>query len=99
MNPENIKKEIENNEIILLDVREEYEWNLGHIAGARLIPLGSLNMETTKDLSKSLSIYVCCRSGSRAGEAVMILKQLGFNKVINIGGIMDWQGKGGELIR
>lgn len=99
MNPEQIKKQVNNNEIVLLDVREQHEWDLGHIAGARLISLGDINAETTKDLPKNIPIYVYCRSGSRAGQAVSVLKQLGFNNAVNIGGVIHWQEKGGELVQ
>ncbi len=99
MNPEQIKKQVENNEIFLLDVREQHEWDLGHIAGAKLISLGNINTETTKDLPKDIPIYVYCRSGSRAGQAVTVLKQLGFSNVLNIGGTIHWQEKGGELVK
>jgi rhodanese-related sulfurtransferase len=99
MNPEQIKKQVENNEIVLLDVREQHEWDLGHIAGAKLISLGNINAETTKDLPKDMPIYVYCRSGSRAGQAVTALKQLGFSNAINIGGIIHWQEEGGELVQ
>lgn len=99
MNPENIKKQVETGEIFLLDVREEYEWDLGHIAGAKLISLGDINAETTKDLPKNIPLYVYCRSGSRAGGAVAELKQLGFNNAVNIGGIIHWQERGGELVQ
>lgn len=99
MNLEQIKKQVESNEVFLLDVREVNEWDLGHIAGAKLISLGNINAETTKDLPKDMPIYVYCRSGSRAGQAVTALKQLGFSNAINIGGIIHWQEKGGELVQ
>ncbi len=98
MNPEQIKRQLENEEIFLLDVREQHEWDLGHIAGAELISLGNLNEETTKDLPRDIPIYVYCRSGNRAGQAVTILKELGFNNAINIGGTVHWQERGGELV-
>ncbi|MDQ5968965.1 MAG: phage shock protein [Patescibacteria group bacterium] len=99
MNLEQIKKQVESNEVFLLDVREVNEWDLGHIAGAKLISLGNINAETTKDLPKDMPIYVYCRSGSRAGQAVTALKQLGFSNAINIGGIIHWQEEGGELVQ
>lgn len=99
MNPEQIKKQVETGEIFLLDVREEYEWDLGHIAGAKLISLGDINAETTKDLPKDIPLYVYCRSGSRAGQAVAELKQLDFSNAVNIGGIIHWQERGGELVQ
>ncbi|KKP24584.1 MAG: Sulfurtransferase [Candidatus Nomurabacteria bacterium GW2011_GWE1_32_28] len=98
MNPEVINKQVENNEIVLLDVREDSEWNEGHIKGAQHIALGNLNTETIKDLPKNIPIYIYCRSGRRAGEAEIKLKELNFNNVEKLGGIIEWQEKGGALI-
>lgn len=98
MEPEVISKQIENNEITLLDVREDSEWSEGYIKGAVHIPLGDLSIKTTNDISKDKPLYVYCRSGRRASEAVIKLKALGFENVENMGGIIEWQGKGGALI-
>ncbi len=98
MDPGVINKQVENNEIVLLDVREDSEWNEGHIKGARHIPLGDLNIETTNEIPKNKPLYVYCRSGRRAGEAVIKLRTLGFDNVENMGGIVEWQGKGGALV-
>ena len=97
--PEIIEKLVESREIILLDVREESEWNDGHIKGATHIPLGNINNETLKEIPKNSQIYVYCRSGRRASEAKSELHELGFNKVINLGGIIEWQENGGKLIK
>lgn len=94
-----VKEKLENGEIILLDVREDFEWAEGHIDGAKHIPLVGLDKEAMKDFSKEELIYVYCRSGRRAGEAVLILEDLGFKNVFNMGGIIEWQERGGELVR
>lgn len=98
MNPEIITKQVINNEIVLLDVREDSEWNEGHIKGALHVALGNLNTETVKDLPKNIPIFTYCRSGRRAGEAELRLKELGFNNVEKLGGIIEWQEKGGILV-
>jgi len=98
MNPEVINKQVENNEIVLLDVREESEWNEGHIKGAQHIAQGDLNIETIKYLPKDIPIYIYCRSGRRAGEAEIKLKELGFSNAEKLGGIIEWQEKGGILV-
>ncbi len=98
MNPEVISKQVENNEIVLLDVREDSEWNEGHIKGSQHIAIGNLNTETVKDLPKDIPIYIYCHSGRRAGEAEIKLKELGFNNAEKLGGIIEWQEKGGTLV-
>lgn len=98
IDPVAISKQVENNGIVLLDVREDSEWNEGHIKGASHIALGDLNIKTTKDLPKDKPIYIYCRSGRRATEAEIKLKELGFSNTKVLGGIIEWQGKGGALV-
>jgi phage shock protein E len=98
-NPKIIKEKVLNNEILLLDAREESEWQEGHIEGALLLPLGEINEERTKEIDKDEIIYIYCRSGRRAIEALSKMRQLGFDNVFNLGGIIDWQKNGGEVIK
>lgn len=99
MDPSTLATKVKNGEIFLLDVRETSEWNEGHIEGATLIPLGNLNIETTKNLPKDKPMYVYCRSGRRAGEAENILIGLGFTNAFNIGGINHWLERNGTLVK
>ena len=82
------------NGAVLLDVREESEFHgeLGHIAGARLMPLRELP-ERAKELSafKDREIIAICRVGQRSTTAAAILTGLGFERVWNMkGGMLDW---------
>ena len=85
-------KDIENllkNKEFLLDVREEYEYQDGHIKGAINLPLREI-LSQKDTLPKDRDIYVYCRSGHRSADAVNFLKSLGFEKVHNIeGGFID----------
>ena len=73
----------------LLDVREEYEYQNGHIKGAVNLPLREI-LYRKDTLPKDRDIYVYCRSGHRSTDAVNFLKSLGFEKVHNIeGGFID----------
>lgn len=99
MIPKIINEQVANNEIVLLDVREDFEWDAGHIAGAKHIALGNINPETTKELSKDMPIYIYCRSGNRAKEAELKLRSLGFENAENIGGIIHWQERGGNIVK
>lgn len=77
------------NKEFLLDVREEYEYQDGHIKGAINLPLREI-LEKKDTLPKDKDIYVYCRSGHRSADAVNFLKSLGFEKVHNIkGGFID----------
>ena len=80
---------------LLLDVREreEYVGELGHIAGARLIPLRELPERAETELAsfKDKDIVVICRAGVRSVTAAAILTGLGFDNVCSMkGGMLDW---------
>lgn len=78
---------------ILLDAREPYEYEGGHIKGSKNLPLGQFGKATSMFTDKSLPIYVYCHSGARSKRMVMGLTKLGFEKVVDIGGLMDYKGK------
>jgi len=69
---------------ILVDVREEEEWVEGHVVGAKLLPLSSLEKgipadELTKTLAKGKIVYVHCQAGGRCKEAADILAKSGYD--------------------
>ncbi len=89
-------KELINNEnIILLDVRNKSEFEAGHIADAILMPLDELdsNLETESVLAnKSATIVIYCRTGNRSAIAANTLKNIGFTNVVCItGGFEAWK--------
>lgn len=84
------------NDVQLIDVREpdEFDGSLGHIKGARLIPLGKL-AETAASISKDKPIVTVCRSGARSTQAAVLLKKAGFDRVANLsGGMLRWRSQG-----
>ena len=77
---------------IILDVREQYEYDEGHIPGAILIPYGEIADRAEKELSdKNQLILVYCRSGRRSKIAAEELVKLGYTNVKEFGGIIDWE--------
>ena len=77
---------------IILDVREQYEYNEGHIPGAILIPYGEIADRAEKELpDKDQLILVYCRSGRRSKIAAEELVKLGYTNVKEFGGIIDWE--------
>lgn len=77
---------------VLIDVSEPGEYAGGHAAGARNIPLGSL--EGHKDLpsNKALPLIVLCPSGARAGRAAALLRKGGYEKAVSLaGGTSAWR--------
>jgi rhodanese-related sulfurtransferase len=83
-------------ELQIVDVREphEYRGELGHIAGASLIPLGELSQRLAL-LDKDKPTVTVCRSGGRSAQAVAMLDKAGFSKVANLaGGMLEWRAHG-----
>jgi rhodanese-related sulfurtransferase len=81
---------------VIVDVREDTEWNEQHIPGAIHIPLAQLN-ERLPELKqyKDSPVITQCRSGGRSAKALNVLKVAGFAKVYNMdGGITAWDRAG-----
>jgi len=79
----------------IVDVREadEFAGALGHIAGARLVPLADLE-KRAGDLAKDRPVVTVCRAGARSAQAAAILKKSGFEKVANMaGGMLRWRAQ------
>jgi glyoxylase-like metal-dependent hydrolase (beta-lactamase superfamily II)/rhodanese-related sulfurtransferase len=82
-------------EVQVVDVREPEEFTgpLGHIAGARLVPLGALAARAT-ELDCAKPIVTVCRSGARSAQATVLLRNGGFDKVANLsGGMLRWRAQ------
>lgn len=77
----------------LIDVREEDEYAEGHIPASINIPLSKIESTQDKITDLDTPLFVYCRSGNRSGQAVAWLKQAGYSKVKNIGGIANYSGK------
>jgi sulfur dioxygenase len=80
----------------VLDVREpdEFTGPLGHIHGARLIPLGALAGRVA-ELARDRPVVAVCRAGSRSAQAVTLLNQAGFAQLANLaGGMLRWRAEG-----
>jgi len=82
-----------NDDSIVLDVREDNEVRDGKIQGAKHIPLGQLDKRIAElEKSKDKPILVYCRSGNRSSHACATLTKNGFANVTNLaGGFMAWQ--------
>ncbi len=82
-------------DVQILDVREpeEFEGALGHIPGAKLIPLCSL-AEQLDEIPKGQPIVAVCRAGGRSARATLMLQQAGLPNVANLaGGILRWRAQ------
>ena len=79
---------------LLIDVREESEWNEVHIPGALLIPLSQF-VARQGEIPEGRALIMQCRSGGRSGQAAQALRTAGRMNVANLaGGITDWEAAG-----
>lgn len=77
-------------DVVLVDVREPYEWNAGHIEQATHIPMQQVPQRLA-ELPKEKELVMICRSGSRSARVQQFLQQHGYTKVKNLtGGMQRW---------
>ena len=79
-------------EVFVLDVREQSEFDAGHIPEAVLLPVGTITEATAAAVipEKDSVVLVYCRSGNRSKTASQALVDLGYTNVFEFGGINTW---------
>lgn len=89
-NAVDLKKYLECNEPLLLDVRQPWEFNICHIDDSILIPMGQI-YSYLDELDKDRETVVICHHGIRSRQVARNLEQADFSKVINLkGGVNAW---------
>jgi molybdopterin/thiamine biosynthesis adenylyltransferase/rhodanese-related sulfurtransferase len=87
---QDLARRVKNGPVMLLDVREPYEWQIVHFEGATLIPLRSLPQRLS-ELERDAEIVVVCHVGARSAVAAEFLREAGFANAKNLaGGIDAW---------
>ncbi|WP_416827194.1 rhodanese-like domain-containing protein [Ectobacillus polymachus] len=77
----------------IIDVRDDKDFQAGHILGARNIPLTQLQMRY-KEIRNDQPVYLYDQNGYRSGRAAQILKKKGYNQLFQLqGGFKAWTGK------
>lgn len=79
---------------VIVDVRTPEEYKSGHIPDAMNIPnddIGNVELDAIPDKEQLILLY--CRSGTRSQDAASKLAEMGYTKVVNFGGISDWDGE------
>jgi adenylyltransferase/sulfurtransferase len=91
ISPKELKKSLDNGDkLVLVDVREEWEYSLAKLDSSILIPLGTLP-QSLGQLNRDSEIIAICHHGMRSADATNFLLQQGFQKVKNlVGGIDAW---------
>ncbi|MGG2073239.1 rhodanese-like domain-containing protein [Lysinibacillus irui] len=77
----------------LIDVREQKEFDAGHILGARNVPSTTLR-QRYKEIRPDLPVYLYCQNTGRSSRAALFLKKRGYNQIYQLqGGFKTWTGK------
>ena len=80
--------------VVVLDVREQDEYDEKHIPGVTLIPLGTVP-DRLDEIPTDQTVVVTCRSGNRSNQAAEYLRDNGYTRVHNmLGGIKEWEAAG-----
>ena len=89
---EEAKEMMDTQDVIILDVREQDEYDSGHIPGAVLLPVGTIDKETAAEVipEKESTVLVYCRSGNRSKTTSSALAELGYTNIYEFGGINTW---------
>lgn len=86
-------RRVQDEDVLLLDVRESFELAEARVPGAVNIPLGELAVRQT-ELDRGRPVAVICRSGNRSAMAVQHLRRLGVDATNVAGGLIGWHGAG-----
>ena len=78
---------------LLVDVRNDFEFNQGHIPGSLNLALSRILKEAEEILPHmDVPLYVYCQSGARSARAGKLLDLMGYESVVDLGGISDYTG-------
>ena len=89
---EESKEMMDTQDVLILDVREQEEYDSGHISDAVLLPVGTITEESAAEVipDKDTTVLVYCRSGNRSKTAAKTLAGLGYTNIYEFGGITTW---------
>lgn len=96
INPTEATLLINREDALVIDVREAHEYAVGHLPGARNIPLKELSARAAElDAYKDKPLILVCASGVRSGQGCAQLQKLGFARLHNLdGGVYAWEKAG-----
>ncbi len=85
---------MDHEEVVMIDVREQWEYDEGHIPGITLIPMSELETRLA-EIPTDKTVVLTCRSGNRSGQVHAFLEQNGYDNTVNMdGGILAWEAAG-----
>jgi rhodanese-related sulfurtransferase len=80
----------------LIDVRRPYEYEGGHLAGARNVEINELSA-AADSIARDRPLLFCCRTGDRSGMAAQAFREAGYHAYNLAGGVVAWVGEGRPL--
>lgn len=80
----------------LIDVRRPYEYEGGHLAGARNVEINELSA-AADSIARDRPVLFCCRTGDRSGMAAQAFREAGYDAYNLAGGVVAWVGEGRPL--
>ncbi len=87
----------ERDDVVVLDVREQWEYDEGHIPGVVHLPMNDVPARLD-EIPTDKTVVLTCRSGNRSGQVTKYLEENGFDNVHNMqGGIVAWQDAGFDV--
>jgi rhodanese-related sulfurtransferase len=91
--PDEVAERLREGSIQLIDIREDYEWEEGRIAGARFLTMGELTAQAeTIDPERPVVFY--CRVGGRSAMAADAFRRAGYDAYTMRGGLLGWDARG-----
>lgn len=94
IDPQTVNLLRERTDVLLIDVREQAEYNEGHIPGITLMPMGEIPNRLA-EIPKDKTVVVTCRSGNRSSQVASFLQEQGFTNIHDMqGGLVAWQQAG-----
>lgn len=91
IDPSEVYSLINNKDVYIIDVREVYEYNNGHIKNSHNIPFGQIRNIDNSLVPFDTKIIVYCYSGNRSSNAAKMLLEMGYTNVHDMGGIINWE--------
>lgn len=93
LSPAQAVQSINKEKAVVIDVREADEFNVGHIKGAKNVPVAAIDQQLSANVkNKSLPVIMVCATGGKAQRAVLAAKKLGYeNTQVLAGGMKAWK--------
>lgn len=86
-----------NGDVVLLDVREDDEWQRGHATGAQHIPMGDVPARIS-EIDPDAELFVVCHAGGRSQRVAQYLARNGYEPRNVSGGMLAWSGAGRPVV-